>query len=343
MGRRPRPDHLRRASDRVSRRCGRHDDLPARDPARLHVPAVRTDFGVLAQRHPARHRGVLRASRRDARKDVAFAVDLTLHNVRQTLRGVRVSLGVLVGQRVYGEPEREVSAVVEGGKVLVRNEETGAARWWGGSREPAARRRVGARAAAAARTAHRPVGRRRAARRRRPPSAATWRPHASSARLSIASPSPLAPVSRCGWPSPSTCAGRGGARPSKRSSPTSARCTTRRVTLPRHRRRALFDAVAGDQPRRGMGEGQHAAHRQTVSEGWGATNSPPSISWSPAIRRGLCTASTTSCPTSAATRSRSSTSSSKSRGQVVEYVRDPEQLFTGRRTTSTSMTTRRCT
>jgi glycogen debranching enzyme len=70
-------------------------------------------------------------------RDVAFIVDLTLHNVGRGQHAVTIfPWALLVGQRFYGEAEKEVRASVDGRYVRVTNEETRAARWWGGSREP---------------------------------------------------------------------------------------------------------------------------------------------------------------------------------------------------------------
>jgi hypothetical protein len=70
-------------------------------------------------------------------RDVAFVVDLTLHNAGRVPRTVTVfPWALLVGQRFYGEAEKEVRASVAGRHILIANEETRAARWWGGSREP---------------------------------------------------------------------------------------------------------------------------------------------------------------------------------------------------------------
>ncbi|MDE2572667.1 MAG: hypothetical protein KGM44_09125, partial [bacterium] len=68
---------------------------------------------------------------------VAFVVDVILHN--RSDRPLRVAVfpwALLVGQRFYGEPEREVRA--QSNRVLIRavNEETGAARVWGADRVP---------------------------------------------------------------------------------------------------------------------------------------------------------------------------------------------------------------
>lgn len=68
---------------------------------------------------------------------VCFVVDLTLHNPgRQPLQLSVFPWALLVGQRFYGEPEREVHATVEGPYIKTRNEETGGERWWGASKQP---------------------------------------------------------------------------------------------------------------------------------------------------------------------------------------------------------------
>ena len=68
---------------------------------------------------------------------VCFVVDLTLHNPgRQPLQLSVFPWALLVGQRFYGEPEREVHATVDGPYIKTRNEETGGERWWGASKQP---------------------------------------------------------------------------------------------------------------------------------------------------------------------------------------------------------------
>ncbi len=74
-----RPDHLRRPPDRVSHRRGRHDDLPPPDPARLtFLPFAQiSEFSL---EDPARYRGVLRAARRDARQRTSPSRGPHAHN-----------------------------------------------------------------------------------------------------------------------------------------------------------------------------------------------------------------------------------------------------------------------
>ena len=70
-------------------------------------------------------------------RSVSFVVDVTLHNVGRVPQRVTVfPWALLIGQRFYGEPEKEVRASVSGRYVRSFNEESGAVRWWGGSREP---------------------------------------------------------------------------------------------------------------------------------------------------------------------------------------------------------------
>ncbi len=70
-------------------------------------------------------------------RSVSFVVDVTLHNVGRTPQTVTVfPWALLIGQRFYGEPEKEVRASVSGRYVRSMNEESGASRWWGGSRQP---------------------------------------------------------------------------------------------------------------------------------------------------------------------------------------------------------------
>src|SRR3984957_13432017 len=70
---------------------------------------------------------------------VGFVVDITIHNPGQTADTVTVfPWALLVGQRFYGEPEKEVRASCEGDFIRSFGEESGYARWWGGSRPPAA-------------------------------------------------------------------------------------------------------------------------------------------------------------------------------------------------------------
>ena len=68
---------------------------------------------------------------------VAFVVDLVLHNASAEPVDLAVfPWALLVGQRFYGEPEKEVHAALDGAAIAAWNEETGGGRVWGGSRKP---------------------------------------------------------------------------------------------------------------------------------------------------------------------------------------------------------------
>jgi glycogen debranching enzyme len=70
---------------------------------------------------------------------VAFVVDVTVHNAAAEPIEVTVfPWALIVGQRWYGEPEKEVHAATVDDCVRVWNQETGAVRWWGGSRRASA-------------------------------------------------------------------------------------------------------------------------------------------------------------------------------------------------------------
>jgi hypothetical protein len=70
---------------------------------------------------------------------VSFVVDITVHNAAAAPATVLVfPWALLIGQRFYGEPEKQVRA--SAGERFIRSygEETGWVRWWGGSRTPSA-------------------------------------------------------------------------------------------------------------------------------------------------------------------------------------------------------------
>ncbi len=70
-------------------------------------------------------------------RTVAFVIELSLHNASAEPVDLAVfPWALLVGQRFYGEPEKEVHAALDGAAVSAWNEETGGARMWGGSRKP---------------------------------------------------------------------------------------------------------------------------------------------------------------------------------------------------------------
>jgi hypothetical protein len=70
---------------------------------------------------------------------VSFVVDITVHNAASTAASVQIfPWALLIGQRFYGEPEKQVRA--SAGERFIRSygEESGWVRWWGGSRTPSA-------------------------------------------------------------------------------------------------------------------------------------------------------------------------------------------------------------
>ncbi|MBV9439497.1 MAG: hypothetical protein JOZ24_05865, partial [Candidatus Eremiobacteraeota bacterium] len=68
---------------------------------------------------------------------VSFVVDVTLHNGAAQAAAVRLfPWALLVGQRFYGEPEKEVRANAGSRFIRSYGEESGWVRWWGGSRTP---------------------------------------------------------------------------------------------------------------------------------------------------------------------------------------------------------------
>jgi len=70
-------------------------------------------------------------------RSVAFVVDITLHNTSaERVDSAVFPWALLVGQRFYGEPEKEVHAAFDGRDIEAWNEETGAARRWGALRAP---------------------------------------------------------------------------------------------------------------------------------------------------------------------------------------------------------------
>lgn len=68
---------------------------------------------------------------------VSFVIDVTVHNTGTAAAHVRIfPWALLIGQRFYGEPEKQVRA--SAGTRFIRSfgEESGWVRWWGGSLEP---------------------------------------------------------------------------------------------------------------------------------------------------------------------------------------------------------------
>jgi hypothetical protein len=68
---------------------------------------------------------------------VTFVLDVALHNAGNAYAEITVfPWALLIGQRFYGEPEKEVRASTEGPYIRSFGQESGYARWWGGSRTP---------------------------------------------------------------------------------------------------------------------------------------------------------------------------------------------------------------
>ncbi|GAC1299484.1 MAG: hypothetical protein NVSMB19_03780 [Vulcanimicrobiaceae bacterium] len=68
---------------------------------------------------------------------VAFVVDIALANAsHETVDAAIFPWALLIGQRFYGEPEKEIHAEAGGRSVRAWNGESGATRWWGASRDP---------------------------------------------------------------------------------------------------------------------------------------------------------------------------------------------------------------
>ncbi len=70
---------------------------------------------------------------------VSFVVDVTVHNAAPMPVRVRVfPWALLIGQRFYGEPEKQVRASAGDRFIRSFGEQSGWVRWWGGSRDPRA-------------------------------------------------------------------------------------------------------------------------------------------------------------------------------------------------------------
>jgi hypothetical protein len=68
---------------------------------------------------------------------VAFVVDVAIHNAAATATSVRLfPWALLIGQRFYGEPEKQVRASAGDRFIRSFGEGSGAVRWWGGSHDP---------------------------------------------------------------------------------------------------------------------------------------------------------------------------------------------------------------
>jgi Mannosylglycerate hydrolase MGH1-like glycoside hydrolase domain len=68
---------------------------------------------------------------------VTFVVDVTVHNAASVPARVRIfPWALLIGQRFYGEPEKQVRASTGDRFIRSFGEQSGWVRWWGGSRTP---------------------------------------------------------------------------------------------------------------------------------------------------------------------------------------------------------------
>ncbi|HEX3463345.1 MAG TPA: amylo-alpha-1,6-glucosidase [Candidatus Elarobacter sp.] len=68
---------------------------------------------------------------------VSFVVDVIVHNAAQVTAHVQIfPWALLIGQRFYGEPEKQVRANAGDRFIRSYGEESGWVRWWGGSRTP---------------------------------------------------------------------------------------------------------------------------------------------------------------------------------------------------------------
>ena len=166
---------------------------------------------------------------------VAFVVDITVHNSGREPTTVSVfPWAMLIGQRFYGEPEREVRAGA--GERFIRsvNEDTGAVRWWGGSRTPDVTA-VSVREQTLLDGIARGSLRASVTSRRGDAATRRGRPAAgSSARSNTGSRSSRARASRCGLRSCSTrTATRGRGPRSSSCSPTPRHFTTPSVITPK--------------------------------------------------------------------------------------------------------------
>ncbi len=201
---------------------------------------------------------------------VSFVVDVTLYNPGAAEIEVAVfPWAMLVGQRFYGEPEHEVRAWNDGRFICSKNLETGGERWWGGSRHPVAVE-LSLREQVLLKSMRR----------------GTLAKEATAQTLADVTPQQAELVSRRIFGAfEYRIAVAAGARESlrlavvyhkdgtERSRPVLEALLARSARASPHARlfhrtsgrRALPHALAGDQSRGRVGEGQHAANRQGVS------------------------------------------------------------------------------
>ena len=273
LGRRHRSDHLRHASHRLSRSGRSRDVLPASDRTRAHVSAVRADLRVHARRIALHVTEAFYVPHGPAfERAVSFVVDVTLYNPgRHGDRRRGLSLGDARRPALLRRT-RTRGARLERRPLHLLAERRDRRRALVGRIARAGRgRALAARTGAARIDAPRDAGqgRIRADRRRRDAEGGRAREpahlrRASSTRITVA-----AGRARVAAPG-----GRLSTRTATDDEPPVARSAARRPTrAARHaalfcatpRRRALPHALAGDQPRRRVGESEHAARRQGVS------------------------------------------------------------------------------
>ena len=299
VGRRHRSDHLRRASNRLPGRTDARRIFPHQITREFtFLPYAQISEFALDDRL-ARHRSVLRSARAEARSLVAFVVDVTLHNPgRESGPSSVFPWALLIGQRFYGEPEKAVRASVDDRFIRSVNEETGAVRWWGGSREPDAVGRRAARASAACRRCARDAWSEREHLDEVTPQLAEFVSRRIFGALEYGID--VAPGARESLRMAVVFHRKGDARArpalEQLLGDATALHETQRYYAESSRRRALDDALARDQPRRRVGQSQHAARssRSIRRAGGRPTRRRPTSSFR-ATPRGSCTATTISC------------------------------------------------
>jgi len=95
------------------------------------------EFGIARDLHVTETFYVPHGPKHD--RVVAFVVDVTVHNAAATPTTVRIfPWALLIGQRFYGEPEKQVRASAGDRFIRSYGEESGWVRWWGANRTPQA-------------------------------------------------------------------------------------------------------------------------------------------------------------------------------------------------------------
>ena len=93
------------------------------------------EFALARELHVTETFFVPHGARHD--RTVSFVVDITVHNAASTPATVKLfPWALLIGQRFYGEPEKQVRATAGARFIRSYGEESGWVRWWGGSRTP---------------------------------------------------------------------------------------------------------------------------------------------------------------------------------------------------------------